>query len=60
MCVARISGGRIIASFIMALVRSPLLIKTYYHVNEQAHGGWSFLKPRSPDPLSRELSINWL
>lgn len=28
-CVAWISGGRIIASSIMALVRSLLLIKTY-------------------------------
>lgn len=28
-------------------------------MNEQAHSGWSFLKPRSTDPLSGELSINW-
>lgn len=28
-------------------------------MNEQAHSGWSSLKPRSTDPLSGELSINW-
>lgn len=39
---ARISAGRIIAGFIMALDRSLLPLKTYQHVNEQAQGGREF------------------